>query len=131
MLESCRKIIKQDLWNCNSLVRGLPDSDDAADPRSGGGLGVVGAILEAILYRPNYRPFVVPMCSVQSFGCHPCSFKSFRIAKPDEPNILPGYRSKSSEIVAQGSHSFFPFESPVLPANSLVYYLNDSLGSVL
>ena len=31
-------------------------------------LGVVGAILEAIFYRPNYRPFVVPICSVQSFG---------------------------------------------------------------
>jgi hypothetical protein len=53
MLESCGKIIKQDLWNYNGL-EALPDSDDAADPRSGGGLGgwhLTGARFESVTYR--------------------------------------------------------------------------------
>ena len=80
ILESCGTIIKQDLWNCNGLeafpipmmppIRALVVA-----------LGVVGAILEAIFYRPNYRRFVAPMCSAQSSGQPPMLFKSFRLLK--------------------------------------------------
>ena len=53
MLESCGKIIKQNLWNCNGLeafpIPMMPPIRDLVVA-----LGVVGAILEAIFYRPYY-----------------------------------------------------------------------------